>query len=271
MPTATINHEAITQRLIGAIEQGQTPPWRKPWQPDLENSGFPTHPATLRPYQGVDVLLLNLAAKEKGLHSKFWASEDGWRYLDSKVSGTPTILADGTPVFNADQTLLSLGSAAYRSRKRCTPVALDYGPAEAVIRASRADIRHVVGLEAAYYYQDDFIVFPARWQFEQGPGGIVAFWDSLFHEVAGHWTEPRLGWEGSSIVRELRSEIAAPFITAQLGIPVLTDMKKLPNHRKHLDRWVKAMQDDPTLILTVAADASEAVAYLLSLAKAATA
>jgi antirestriction protein ArdC len=63
----------------------------------------------------------------------------------------------------------------------------------------------------------------------------------------------------------LHCEIAAPFMTAQLGVPVLTEMNKLPNHRKHLGRWLKAMRDDPTLILTVAADASEAVEYLLSL------
>lgn len=269
MPTTASSLERITSRIIAAIEQGQTPPWRKPWRPDLENTGFPTHPATLKPLSGVDVLLANTAAMEQGLHSKFWDSEDGWRDLDSTVSGHPTILADGTPVYNADQTRLSLGSVAYRSRKRRTPVAVDYAQAEAVIKASGADIRHVVELEAAYYYQDDFIVFPEKWQFEQGPGGLVAYYDSLFHELAHH-TEPRLRWDGPSIVRELRSEIAAPFMASQLGIPVLADMKKLPNHRKHLDRWRKAMRDDPTLIFTVAADASEAVSYLLSSAKAAT-
>lgn len=266
MLTTTINHEAITQRVIGAIENGQTPPWRRPIS-DRENDGFPTHPITLKPYHGVDVLLLNISAMPKGLFSKFWATEEGWRYLDSQVVGQPTTLADGTPVYNADQTVLSIGSVAYRSRKRRTPVAVDYTEAERIIKASGADIRNVVGLEAAYYYQGDFIIFPERWQFEQGPGGIVAFWDSLFHELAGHWTEPRLGWEGTSIVRELRAEIAAPFMTAQLGIPVLCDMKKLPNHRNHLDRWIKGMRTDPTLIFNVADAASRAVAFLLSLAK----
>ena len=53
--------------------------------------------------------------------------------------------------------------------------------------------------------------------------------------------------------------------TARLGLPVFADMEKLPNHNKHLDRWVRAMQDDPTLIFNVAADASQAVPYLFSL------
>lgn len=262
--TMTSTYEAVTQRIIQAIDQGQTPPWRRPIS-DRENDGFPTHPATLKPYQGVDALLLNMAAMEKKLFSKFWATKEAWRYLDSTVSGQPTVLADGTPIYNADQTVLSLGSVAYRSRKRRTPLVVDYAPAEAIIKASGADIRHVVGMEAAYYYAEDRIIFPERWQFEQGPGGIVAFWDSLFHEVAGHWTEPRLGWDGPSIVRELRAEIAAPFMAAQLGIPVLCDMPKIRNHGKHLGRWVRAMKADPTLIFNVAADASKAVAYLLSL------
>ena len=266
MPTTISIHEAITQRLIGAIDQGQTPPWRKPWRPDLDSSGFPTHPATLRPYKGVDVLLANLAAMEKGFHSKFWASEDEWRYLDAKVSGRPTILADGTAVFNGDQTLLSLGSAAYRSRRRRGPVIVDYAQAEAVIKASGATIHHRLGLEAAYYYAEDHIVFPEKWQFERGPGGLEAYYDSLFHELAGHWTEPRLSWTcWDNSVRELRSEIAAPFLTAQLGVGVLSDMKKLTNHRKHLDRWIKAMKANPTLIFNVTEAASKAVAFLLSL------
>ena len=54
---------------------------------DRENEGFPTHPITLKPFFGVDVLLLNISAMEKGFCSKFWSSEaEGWRYLDSTVS-----------------------------------------------------------------------------------------------------------------------------------------------------------------------------------------
>ena len=271
MPTTLTNQEAITQRVIAAIESGQTPPWRRPIS-DRENDGFPTHPATLEPYQGVDVLMMNMAAMEKGFCSKFWAAADAWRYLDSKVCGEATFLANGTPVYNAEQTLLSLGSVAYRSRRRRKAVAVDYGSAEAVIKASGATIHHRLGMEAAYYFAEDHIIFPQKWQFVQGPGGIEAYYDSLFHELAGHWTEPRLSWTcWDNCVREFRSEMAAPFTTAELGLGVLSDMKKLTNHRKYLERWVKAMRADPTLIFNVTADASKAVAYLLSLTKGATA
>src|SRR5215470_4246182 len=62
---------------------------------------------------------------------------------------------------------------------------------------------------------------------------------------------------GKSRVNELRAEIAAPFLASQLGIPVLTDMAKLTNHRKHVARWVEAMNADATLIFRTAAAASQ--------------
>jgi antirestriction protein ArdC len=102
-------------------------------------------------------------------------------------------------------------------------------------------------------------VFPFREQFFQ----LSAYYDSLLHELS-HYSEPRLGWDGPSDIRELRAEISAPFITSQLGVPVLCDMNMLTNHRNHLGRWVAAMKKDPTLIFQVAADASEAAKYLVS-------
>jgi antirestriction protein ArdC len=261
--TKTVN-EKITARIIAAIAKGQTPPWRRPIF-DFENDGFPTHPATPTPFRGVNVLLLNISATERGYRSKFWSSEQEWRTLGSIVSGRPTLLPDGTAVFNGDQT----NSFAHHSRKRTTPVAVDYQSVEALIAASGADIRFG-GNEAAYYYRQDYIAFPEKWRFVEGPGGISAYYDSLFHELAGHWTEFRLEWSRlqmslDPVVNELRAEIAAPFMTAQLGLPVFSDMKILSNHRNHLARWAKAMNTDPSLIFHVAAAASDAAEYLLSL------
>ena len=139
--------------------------------------------------------------------------------------------------------------------------------ADAIIAANGADIRYVVGNEAAYYYDSDHIVFPERWQFEQGPGGLESFYDCIFHELCGHWTEPRLGWSASPAINELRAEIASAFTTARLGIPAVSNMAKLINHRKHLSRWINAMRADPTLIFSVAQAASDAVDYLLGLAQ----
>jgi antirestriction protein ArdC len=265
LATTTI-HEEITAKIIATIEHGQVPPWRKPWRPDLAISGFPGDPY---PFTGIAVLLLNMAATEKGLKSSFWQNETAWEKLGKQVSGEGTMIPSRNnpsrwiTVFNADQ----VAGGLFRSRPRRTPLAEDYGPAEALIEASGATIIRRPTLEAAYYYEEDHIVFPYKEQFVYGPGGLVAYYDSLLHELA-HYSEPRLGWDGPVEVRELRAEITAPFLTSQLGIPVLCDMQKIPNHRNYLARWIRAMKDDPTLIFNVTADASKAAAYLLSLAKA---
>jgi antirestriction protein ArdC len=61
MPTTITTQRKNTAKVIAAIRHGQTPPWRRTVS-DLVNDGFPTHPATSQPFQGMDVLLLNLAA-----------------------------------------------------------------------------------------------------------------------------------------------------------------------------------------------------------------
>lgn len=269
LATSTI-HEEITAKIIKAIEKGQTPPWRKPWQPHLDNAGFP---CDSQPYTGIAVMLLNMAATEKKLASKVWTTQAVWEKLGGRASGEPTLIpsrndpSQWIEVYNADQVIGGV-TGCFRSHPRSTPLAEDYGPAEALIAASGATIHHRPTLEAAYYFPPaDYIVFPLKGQFIFGPGGLIAYFDSLLHEMA-HYSEPRLGWDCSDeCVRELRAEITAPFLTAQLGVPVLTDMKKLTNHRNYLARWVKAMRNDPTLIFQVAADASEAAKYLLLLAK----
>jgi antirestriction protein ArdC len=81
MPTTITTQRGITAKVIAAIKHWQTPPWRRPVS-DLVNDGFPTRPTTFRPFTGAEVLLLNLAATEKGFKSKFWAAQDEWAYLD---------------------------------------------------------------------------------------------------------------------------------------------------------------------------------------------
>lgn len=265
----TGTHEAITQKVIEAIEDGQTPPWRKAWQPEIENSGHPSNIFSM-PFTGIAVLLLNMAAAKMKLASKFWTTQIAWKSFGGEMSGDGTLVPNRRDpsrwvrVYNADE--VSGGEAwRFQSHRRPQPVVPDYVQAEAVIKASGATIRHRLGMEAAYYYPPaDYIVFPLKEQFVNGPGGLPAYYDSLFHELAHH-TEPRIGWHGPSCIREWRAEIAAPFLASQLGLPVFCDMPKIRNHAKHLHRWIKAMKADSSLIFTVTEAASQAVAYLLSL------
>ena len=87
-------------------------------------------------------------------------------------------------VFNADQV-----SGAERFQVTEEPgvgnTEPDYGPAEELIAATGADIRH--GGEQAFYNPvGDFIQLPNRERF----GSLGAFYETALHELA-HWSEPQ--------------------------------------------------------------------------------
>jgi antirestriction protein ArdC len=218
---------------------------------------------TETPFVGVNVLLMNLSAQEQGYRSKWWGTEGEWASIGGQVSGAGIEMEGGTLVYNANQ-VQGLAVEPYRVGNRHGPAPVDYDPAEKVIAASCADIRHRFGKKALYFYPPaDYILFPLREQFELGAGGLSGYYDSIFHELM-HWTEPRLSWRSSPAICELRAEIGAPFLESQLGLPVFTDLNLLMNHCKYLGTWVKEMKKNPMLIVRITAAASHAVAYLLS-------
>ena len=68
-------YQQVTDNIIGAIERG-TLPWRKPWRTDRNRiytgSVMPQNGTTGYHYSGVNVLLLWIAAEERGFHSNRW-------------------------------------------------------------------------------------------------------------------------------------------------------------------------------------------------------
>ena len=128
-------------------------------------------------------------------------------------------------VFNADQ-VVGPNAADYQvpsnwQAGEAKPVFL---PAEKLIQATNAEIRH--GGDRAYYRRPipagswphhsdgDFIMVPHDSAFTTRG----AFYETILHELA-HWSEIRLGWTAKYEMNELVAEIAASFISAELGVP----------------------------------------------------
>ena len=84
-----------------------------------------------------------------------------------------------------------------------------------------------------------------------------------------HWTDLRLGWQADSAVNELRAEMGAALLAGLVGLPVLADLKLLPNHTRHAPVWVKAMDRDEGLIGRVADAVWAAADFVLSFESAA--
>jgi antirestriction protein ArdC len=248
--------QQITDQFIEALQAGGIPPWRKGWA--CHGGGLPANVVSRRRYSGVNVLLLQMAARH-GLTSKFWATFNQWKALGGAVKRRPddvppgcwgtTIVffrpvtktqidpdsgkevAFGFPVlrtytvFNLDQV-----EGARLDRFRTPAVSsvgdfVDFEPAERAIEATGADIRH--GGDNAFYHRGiegggDYIRLPHKRQFE----GEKEYYAAALHELA-HWSETRLAWSGSYALGELRAEIAASFLLAELGVPQSDD---LTNH-----------------------------------------
>jgi antirestriction protein ArdC len=214
-----------------------------------------------------------MVAESNGFTSPYWGTHSQWELLDGiikpeKGRGTRVAL----PSFAFGTLLQALSSATLYNLDQIDgsfPVARqdhplpDFGLADQIVANNGADVRFTRECEAFYYYPpDDFIELPFRDQFERGPGGIAGYYNTLFHELA-HFTEPRLRWFGNAVVRELRAEITADFLTSELGLPGLAYVCRA-NHHNHLALWIELMQDNPRMIFDVATAATRAVDFILS-------
>lgn len=290
MPSQTEIREQVTNQIVEALQEGVTP-WRKPWA-NLQNSGFPMNAVSKKLYTGINPLLLQLAAHKKNYQSKFWATYRQWTAIGGKVMKRPDDVRPGSwgtkiifwkpitttkknakgeekettfpllreyVVFNAEQVE---GEAIEKFRVH-PPIGtsvIDYEPAEKVIAAAGADIRHIPGDKACYYSPPlDYIELPLKSQFIDLP----CYYDSVAHELT-QWTEHRLGWTGSYALGELRAELSAAFLTAAVGIPQVS----VKNVAAYLGSWIKAMKEDHRIIFQISSAASKSCEFILSFSRA---
>jgi len=272
----------ITAQIIEALESGNLPPWRKPWNNDPA-AGFPTNALTHRHYTGINPLLLDLSGMQQGFQSRFWATFLQWKQLGCWVKrgsrGTKIILyrplekkqmnEEGEEetqtihvlrsfvVFNAEQVE---GEPLDRFRVSTTPTA-QTGPetrfddADEVVAATEARI--CFGGNRAFYVPiADFIQMPLREQFKTAG----QFYETLFHELV-HWSESRRKWEGSYELGELIAEIGSCYVSAELRIP---HGENMDNHVAYLKGWLKAMKSDPAFIFRASSEASKAADFILA-------
>jgi len=290
-------HQQITARILEGLKNGVVP-WRKPWRAD-KNSGSPTNAATKRAYSGINPVLLNLVAMERGYSSCYWATYQQWASLGAQVTKRPadvkagqwgtqivfykqvkkTKIEDGEEktnsfpilktftVFNVDQVEGDVDHLRASQDQDSVPTAPDFRPAQEAIEATGADIRF--GGNRAFYRVPmgefpihtggDFIQLPKSDQFMKPS----EFFSTLFHELV-HWSEARLKWKGSYAMGELIAEMGSCFITSQLNIP---GGNELDNRTSYLKSWLKAIQDNPKAILKAASQASKAAAFILSFSR----
>jgi antirestriction protein ArdC len=285
MNTSGNLYETVTRRIVEELEHG-TAPWVKPWTTGA-GSGLPYNAVSQYAYRGVNVLLLWMAAAERGYRSPAWLTfrqaqdlgghvrkgEKAERIVYTATFAKTTVdeetgeeLDRDIPflkwhaVFNLDQ-VERLPDHLYR---RPEPLAETIGRAEAFLRALGADVRYG-GDRAFYRPEGDFIGLPDPGAFESAGH----YYATSLHEH-GHWTAhpKRLARDLSGrfglsayAAEELVAELAAAFLCAHLSIPGRL------RHAEYIGAWLTLLHEDRRAVFTAAAKATQAAEYLRTLAE----
>ena len=275
-------HQQVTDQILAAMEASRTS-GRRLWdsQPSL-----PTNLTTGKPYSGINVLMLWSAALSRGFTSPYWLTykqssdmggqvrkgEHGTHCVfykpweaestNHETGETETVkgaVLKGFTVFNLDQID---GIEAPAREPRAPFQAIE--DAERILQASPARI--VEGGPRAFYQPaTDTIHLPNREAFISPE----AFYSVALHEAThstGHASRlardfsGRFGTEAYAF-EELIAELGSAFLNADLGIIGST----LQDHADYLAHWVAILKSDKKAILTAAAQASKAHAFIKGL------
>lgn len=276
--------EQVTQSILSRIEQG-VGQWQAPWRMAARR-GMPTNHLTGHRYSGINVLLLWLAAEERGCERNEWLTFKQAQELGASVrKGSKGVLcmlyksvakpggdevegeADAPKgvvpmlkpfwLFNvADVDGLPKGNAAAAQTVACNEAG------EALLVASGATVLHG-GNAACYSTAQDLIRIPNKAQFSR----LEDYYATALHELV-HWTgaESRLNrsfgkrfGDDAYAFEELVAELGSAFLMADLGMSEAT----IQGHADYLGHWVKVLAKDKNAIFSAAKHASAAHQYLM--------
>jgi antirestriction protein ArdC len=273
---------SVTNSIITALEQG-VPPWVCPWQ---GGDAMPSNLVTGKPYRGINVLMLYVAAMSGNHADDRWltfrqANEIGARIRKGEhgtqivfyrvreikeatgdVAETDMAERQGIPmlkiytVFNASQ--LEVVPERYAPR----PV-LAWQPieeAEHVLNKTGAVIRHG-GSRAFYRPSDDIIQLPPQASFAKPEDYYATALHELCHWV-GHPSRLNRVLGGRKNIEayayeELVAEIGAAFLCAHCGLSARLE------HASYISSWLDALRRDKRLIFVAAGAAQKAVDFVL--------
>ncbi|WP_346296423.1 ssDNA-binding domain-containing protein [Rhodopseudomonas sp. P1] len=281
-------YQNITDQIIHQLEQG-TRPWLKPWSVQ-HAAGRITRPLRANgiPYQGVNVLMLWMAALERDFCAPVWMTFkqaiDLGGHVRKGEKGNLVVYADrirrtetdpatgeessteipflkGYTVFNVEQ-VDGLPDHFYAKPTPRADVVQRTERAEAFFAATGAETHHG-GNRACYVISQDRIDLPPFEAFRDPE----SYYATRAHETI-HWTrhESRLnrefgrkrwGDEGYAM-EELVAELGSAFLSADLELtPEVRE-----DHAAYIGNWLEVLKRDKRAIFTAASHAQRATDFL---------
>lgn len=275
-------YSRITEEIEAAIAAGAGE-WRMPWHHDGLSTARPINLASNKPYRGVNILALWIAADAGGYVHGLWGTYRQWLAAGAQVRrgerGTTVVLwKQATGSDNLDD-----GSEEQPGRRvfaraftvfnvaQVDGYAIEIGdPRDEPERFANADgfianlgVRTIHGGDEACYLPIlDEVHLPMIRHFDEP----AAYYGTAIHEYA-HSTGARhrldrdmTGAFGSPkyAAEEIVAELTAGFVLADLGVA----HRPRPDHAAYIAHWFKAIRSDPRAIFTGASKAQQAADWM---------
>lgn len=272
-------YEIVTKKVIEKLEKGVIP-WRKPWV-----NGLAVSWESQKPYRGVNAFLL-----EPGEYATFKQIKEAggkvkkgekshlvvfWKWIEKENDETGETekfpLLRYYKVFEINTQVEGLESKRKNISTEKEDVQFGHdavGKAEEIIDGyiGKPEIRFKSG-KAFYNKALDYIQMPPLNDFTS----VSEFYSTLFHElVHSTGSEDRLNRKELTAVssfgdenyskEELTAEMGAAMLNAIAGIDT---ENTFTNSVAYIQSWLKALQNDSTLVVRAASQAQKAVDYIL--------
>lgn len=287
MDSKTDIRTEISQKFIASLESGSVP-WQRPWHLVKEGGSLPRNFVSKKSYRGANLWYLTLLQSEMGYTSPDWGtfkqiSEAGgyvkrgekstrimwWNFVDFEQTVDGRTVKKTVPivksfaVFNRCQTTLPTDPSEKDRETEFNPIE----SAENIIKnmTDKPVIRFAKQNEACYYPGTDVISMPSKSQFKSRE----YMYHTLFHEIAhstGHKKRlNRLNGGHYSTFREhyskeeLVAETTAAYLAAECGFVE----NVFDNSTAYIQSWIKALKNDPRMIIDASSAATKAADYIL--------
>jgi len=273
METKTSNkpsvYELINTKIVEQLENGIIP-WKKSWI----NARWPQNLVSGSPYRGVNVLLLTSPCfsqnyflsfqqlKELGGKVKkgaipcpvlYWKdAENGGKAIPRYRSVYNVEQCEGIP----KEKIKSVQKIIF-SEKHC----------EEIIRNMPERPQFKDNDKASYSVVNDFVMMPQRAMYKRAESYFGLFFYQLVHSTGHPKRLNRKGFaenkdwnEKPDVTEKLIAEIGTGFIKTLVGMEEI----KVKQNPITIERWLKALKKNNSLVIYAATQAQKAVDYILN-------